>query len=144
MWGQALQIDDVSTGGIFPCLFFLWVPSLFALYHTEFYSSEAGLQQALNATAILFGDKTALTKISGRCVSDDEHECSLVPGLFCSPSLNSSPSLALGWELEQLFKDAPIAELPLQLLASGELTVEELVVKAGAVPSMCKLGQYQR
>ena len=59
----------MSTGGIFPCLFFLWVPSLFALYHTEFYSSEAGLQQALNATAILFGDKTALAKISGIGVS---------------------------------------------------------------------------
>ena len=52
--------------------------------------------------------------------------------------LNSSLSLPPGWELEQLFKDAPIAELPLQLLASGELTVEELVVRAGAVPSMCK------
>ena len=82
-------------GGIFTCLFFLWVSSLFALYQTEFYSSEAGLQQALNATAVLFGDKTALTKISGRCVSDGEYECSLVPGLFCSPSLNSSPSLPL-------------------------------------------------
>ena len=52
--------------------------------------------------------------------------------------VNSSLSLPPGWELEQLFKDAPIAELPLQLLTSGELTVEELVVKAGAVPSMCK------
>ena len=49
-----------------------------------------------------------------------------------------SLSLPPGWELEQLFKDAPIAELPLQLLASGDLTVEELVVRAGAVPSMCK------
>ena len=77
MWGQTLQIDDVSTGGgrIFSCLFLLWVPSLFALYQTGFYSSEAGLQQALNATAVLFGDKTALTKISGRCVSDGEYEC---------------------------------------------------------------------
>ena len=52
---------------------------------------------------------------------------------------NYSVSLPTGQELEQLFSDAPCTELPLHLLAVGELTVGELAVRAGAVPSTCRL-----
>ena len=48
-------------------------------------------------------------------------------------------SLPTGQELEQLFSDVPCTELPLHLLAVGELTVGELAVRAGAVPSTCTL-----
>ena len=78
-------MDNVSTRdisllvplellGFLPCLLYITM---------SFYSSEAGLRQALNATAVLFGDKTALTKLSGRCVVMS-HSCSPVPGLLCS------------------------------------------------------------
>lgn len=50
-----------------------------------------------------------------------------------------SLSLFTGQELEQLFCDAPSIELPLHSLALGELTVEELAVRAGAVSSTCML-----
>ena len=68
--------------------------SLFVLYHTEFYSSETGLQQALNATAVLFGDKTALSKLSGRCVVMSPVH-SLLRSFSCGEKLGRSPRMRL-------------------------------------------------
>ena len=43
-------------------------------------------------------------------------------------------------DIEQLLQDAPSTTLPRSLLDSNFLTVVELVVEAGAVPSRSKLG----
>ena len=71
--------------------------------------TDEGLQQAQNATAVLFGGSgvDALMRLSER-------------------------------DLEQLFHDAPTAELPLSLLEGRGLTLTELAVKSGAVQSQCK------
>ena len=84
---------------VFPCFVSLrYQGSLFVLYHTEFYSSEAGLQQALNATAVLFGDKAALSKLSGRCVVMSPVHC-LLRSFSCGEKLGRSPRMRLNSSL---------------------------------------------
>lgn len=80
----------------FPCLVSL-VPCLFYIT-LEFYSSETGLQQALNATAVLFGDKTALSKLSGRCVVMSPVHC-LLRSFSCGEKLGRSPRMRVNSSL---------------------------------------------
>ena len=95
--GYVSEVFVYQTGIIILCM-----------YYSPVVHVEKGLEQARNATSVLFdgGGVDSLMKLS---VED----------------------------LEQLFRNAPTTELPISLLGEGEekMTVTELAVQSGAVDS---------
>ena len=105
---KGIWIKPGDRGYVSEVFVYQTVIFILCMYYSPVVHAEKGLEQARNATSVLFdgGGVDSLMKLS---VED----------------------------LEQLFRNAPTTELPISLLGEGEekMTVTELAVQSGAVDS---------